>query len=45
MAAVERQSGDARLAEAMALRMAQADGKAWRRYLRAITRTKPTGGK
>lgn len=38
LAAIERQERDRRLADAIAARMAQADGKAWKGYIRGLKR-------
>jgi len=38
MAAIERQQREQRLGDAIAARMAQADGKAWKTYVRGLTR-------
>jgi len=34
--AVERMNSERRIGEALALRMAQADGKAWKQYMRGL---------
>lgn len=38
MAAIERQERDQRLGDAIAARMAQADGKAWKAYVKGLRR-------
>jgi len=38
MAAIERQQREQRLGDAIAARMAQADGKAWKGYVKGLRR-------
>lgn len=41
MGAIERRERDRNLSEAIALRMAQADGKDWRRYINSLRGAPP----
>lgn len=36
LAAIERMSAQRRIGDAIALRMAQADGKAWKKYMKGL---------
>lgn len=36
MAAIERMNADRRIGDAIALRMAQAEGKAWKKYMKGL---------
>ena len=38
MAAIERRERDRRLGDAIALRMAQAEGKVWKQYVKGLKR-------